>query len=312
MVSTETTTMPERERICLSRNTFSSCLFFSIKPSPDRLLYAEISSSFLKSEQWLYFENRRFDFDNSLSFFGVSLARSVTKLLICDILLFMKKNAEQIVKKTTHDYNLIAEDFSSKRDHLSKDILYFKDYIENGDKVLDFGCGNGRLIDLFSGMNIEEYLGLDVSKKLIEIAKKKYPKNKFKLTDKIPLSCASESFSKVFSLAVFHHIPTKELRSQYLSELRRVLVKDGLLVLTVWSIPAEKLSGYEKVDTGENDVLVPFRDSFGKKLADRFFHIYGKEELEDFFTSCGLHIIESKYLPRGNRGYGNWCVIAKK
>jgi len=89
-------------------------------------------------------------------------------------------------------------------------------------------------------------------------------------------------------------------------------VKDGLLVLTVWSIPAEKLSGYEKVDTGENDVLVPFRDSFGKKLADRFFHIYGKEELEDFFTSCGLHIIESKYLPRGNRGYGNWCVIAKK
>ena len=45
-------------------------------------------------------------------------------------------------------------------------------------KVLDCGCGTGMFLDLFNIKN-KDYTGIDVSKNMLEIAKKKYPRNTF-------------------------------------------------------------------------------------------------------------------------------------
>lgn len=46
--------------------------------------------------------------------------------------------------------------------------------IKQGDRVLDLACGSGVLTGLLSSITKEEVLGMDISSKMIEIARKKY------------------------------------------------------------------------------------------------------------------------------------------
>ena len=46
----------------------------------------------------------------------------------------------------------------------------FDDYVKGKERILDLGCGNGRFYEMLEGKDIE-YIGVDVSKELIDIAK---------------------------------------------------------------------------------------------------------------------------------------------
>jgi len=116
----------------------------------------------------------------------------------------------------------------------------FSNYITRGDVVLDLGCGDGRLFQIFRDKNID-YTGIDISEKLIKIAKRKNPNTKFIVGDALKLPFPDNSFTKVFNIAVLHHIPSKKLRLQLLSEAKRVLKPDGLLILTVWNLWDKKV-----------------------------------------------------------------------
>ena len=82
--------------------------------------------------------------------------------------------ALKILDDVRQSYDKIAEDFSRTRYSIWKEFKPLGQYAKDGDKILDLGCGNGRLIELFQGKNIE-YAGIDNSEKLIEIAHQKYP-----------------------------------------------------------------------------------------------------------------------------------------
>ena len=51
-----------------------------------------------------------------------------------------------------------------------------KEIIPSDSSVLEIGCGNGNLI---GKLNVTKAVGVDVSDKLIELAKKKFPKVSF-------------------------------------------------------------------------------------------------------------------------------------
>jgi Methylase involved in ubiquinone/menaquinone biosynthesis len=143
--------------------------------------------------------------------------------------------ARDLLKKTKEDYDSIAQDFSRTRQSFWKELEMLKDYVKEGEKVLDIGCGNGRLFQILKDKNIE-YTGIDFSKNLIELAKKKYPEGNFLVANALNLPFKENTFDKVFLIAVLHHIPSKELRSQVLKEAKRVLKPQGLLILTVWNL----------------------------------------------------------------------------
>ena len=84
-------------------------------------------------------------------------------------------NSKDIIHKTRQDYNLIAPRFSGTRYDLWEELKPFKRLVKNGQNILDWGCGNGRLLFLFLDKNIK-YFGLDQSEELLKIAKGKWAK----------------------------------------------------------------------------------------------------------------------------------------
>jgi len=151
-----------------------------------------------------------------------------------------KKYAENLLKKTKQDYDKIAQEFSATRWRIWEEAEFlFNDYVMPGEKVLDLGCGNGRFFEFLKDKDIH-YIGVDFSEKLIEIAKNKYPKLKFEVADALNLPFPNNYFDKIYSIAVLHHIPSKQFRLQFLQEARRVLKSNGLLILTVWEPKSKK------------------------------------------------------------------------
>lgn len=225
-------------------------------------------------------------------------------------------DAKKILDKLQEDYNDIAESFSRTREKNWSEIYFLKDFVFNGDKILDVGCGNGRLFDIFNSKKIE-YFGVDFSKKLIEIARRKYlpsiSSDKDTYSEKVfptfirvnalNLPFEDNFFDQVFCIAVFHHIPSKKKRIEFLNEIRRVLKKHGEVHLTVWNLwtrkyvskifkeGIKKLFGKSKLDYC--DVFIPF-----DKKRNRYYHCFRRSELKKLFLESGFKIKEIKRLKR--------------
>jgi len=205
------------------------------------------------------------------------------------------------------DYNSIADKYSRVREKDWKEFNFlFDKYLLQNDKVLDLGCGNARFYQAFKNKNVD-YLGIDVSSKLIEIAKNNHPEGRFEVSS--INSILSNSFDKVYSIAVLHHIPSRELRSNFLKEMRRVLKDDGYLVLTVWNlknkIKKRNFLDWFRLDKG--DVFLPWYGSH-----DTYFHCFNLEELIQLASEVGFDIIDKGEILVGEKPYSNFYIVGRK
>ncbi|MDD5433225.1 MAG: class I SAM-dependent methyltransferase, partial [Candidatus Pacebacteria bacterium] len=156
-----------------------------------------------------------------------------------------KEFAAHILNKVRDDYNQIAPDFANTRVNIWPEIAVLFDYIKKGDKVLDLGCGNGRFVNIIKEKG-GEYFGTDVSVNLIDIAKKNYPNENFQATQPLKLPFADNYFDVIYSIAVLHHIPSREFRLEFLQEAKRVLKTGGIVALTAWR-PKDKQEKFLKI-----------------------------------------------------------------
>lgn len=87
--------------------------------------------------------------------------------------------------------------------------------------VLEIGCGVGRLIQ-------DGWCGIDISPRMLEIAKKRQPKGNYKLTLDGNIPYKDARFGTVYSMLVFQHLKPNEVFN-YIKEAHRVLKDGGLL-----------------------------------------------------------------------------------
>lgn len=122
----------------------------------------------------------------------------------------------------TKDFNILDNIIAKLR--LKKVVSY----VENGDRVLDFGCGYQAYFLRHIKNIVSSGIGIDYDIENIKIGGN-VKLVKLRFIDKLPL--ADNYFDKVFLLAVVEHIP---LISEFplLCELRRVLKKGGNIILT--------------------------------------------------------------------------------
>ncbi len=86
-----------------------------------------------------------------------------------------------------------------------------------------------------------EYVGFDSSSVLLNSAKKDFPDGKFVLADMRSAADFDEitgngPYHAVVAIASFHHLLTEEDRSKALSEFRKVLLPNGLFLMTGWNL----------------------------------------------------------------------------
>lgn len=98
--------------------------------------------------------------------------------------------------------------------------------------LLDVGCGTGILISKLLSLNNKMRLyGLDITPKMVEVAKDKFkdnPRVKITLGSAIKMPYRNNTFDYVACASSFHHHPDP---SQSVQEMVRVLKPDGKLLI---------------------------------------------------------------------------------
>lgn len=120
----------------------------------------------------------------------------------------------------------------------------------DGKRVLDLGCGTGNLLN---HIKPKEYLGVDINKKFIQLAKKKFPDNDFKVLNLVKENLPNNNYDYVFIMNVLHHLSDK----QVLGIFRKIKKwKKAKKLIIVESRPVGMVGNFlEGMDAGEN-----FRD----------------------------------------------------
>lgn len=241
-------------------------------------------------------------------------------------------------------YNTHAEKYSDTRDKHRSDAEIFlheiKSYGEKTISILEFGCGSGRLLSHLATITWIKihYVGVDLSKNLLNFAKKQLSKKSqgsnilatFVCDDIVHYlkSLKQESFDFVIGVASFQHIPTNRERFFVIKNAYRILKYEGKLIMTNRSFSFWFLKKYQK------SLLHSFRKyltSFGKherntlmiprkewtKVTTRFYHIYTLSELKklsalSWFVVEQLCYLSKWILSHSWKNSQNSLVIAKK
>jgi SAM-dependent methyltransferase len=109
----------------------------------------------------------------------------------------------------------------------------------NRPRVLDFGCGCGRMTRFFCHSSESwEVSASDVNPELVTFCSKNLKGVSTSLNSvEPPLPFAASSFDLVYSLSIFTHF-REEYATTWLAELGRVLAPGGILIITTHGCPA--------------------------------------------------------------------------
>lgn len=203
-------------------------------------------------------------------------------------------------KKHVKDvYDSIASDFSRTRTRIWRRVQNFLDDISDNSKCLDIGCGNGK--NMLYANNRLDFKGIDNCEKFVKICKER--NLNIECMDCCDLKFNDKTFDHIISIAVIHHMTTHKRRHKALSELIRVLKKNGTALISFWSFENQ-----EKLSFSVGDNIVKWKHSISGKVYERFYHIYDEKNLKSFLQSFDSHI---KILNIINEK-GNWYVTFKK
>ncbi|WP_165401369.1 class I SAM-dependent methyltransferase [Herbihabitans rhizosphaerae] len=135
-----------------------------------------------------------------------------------------------------------------------------------GDRVLDFGCGVGRLSNALAE-HASEVVGIDIAESMVANAVKynRHPDRvRFVHYDGVRLPFPDESFDSVVSLIVLQHA-RPEVQMACLLELRRIVRPGGALVLQIPSRPHKP----EPLSEDGMRSLIEILDAPGEVVAGR-------------------------------------------
>lgn len=201
-------------------------------------------------------------------------------------------------------YDKLARYYDTDNPPVWQEVKDLLSNIKFGVSVLDIGCGTGRIRQVLPD-NIN-YMGLDNSPELLEVAERRHPNNKFIQADARQLPLGDNSFDAVLLIAVAHHFFAQADRIKVLAEAKRVLRPGGHLYLTVWNLNRPKWWPQWK---GWRKVFVPSQHN--SKII-RQYYAYTPSNLKRELEKAGFRINKIGYNTNNWLKSRNIVVKAQK
>ncbi|MBS3171276.1 methyltransferase domain-containing protein [Candidatus Woesearchaeota archaeon] len=149
--------------------------------------------------------------------------------------------------------------------------------LKDNIKILDVGCGTGdSLIYLYNKNQKLKLFGIDISKNMLKIARKKLGnKAILKFSDVEKIQFENNFFDYVINTEAFHHFPNP---NKAIKEMSRVLKKKGKLIIT-------------DINFYSNFIHWLF-----KKIEPGHVKIYNEKEFQKAFEKNKLKVIKQKRI----------------
>jgi tRNA (uracil-5-)-methyltransferase TRM9 len=200
-------------------------------------------------------------------------------------------------------YQTFAEEFSATRQRLQPGVVQVLDAIPLTASILDLGCGNGQLAAYLTERgHIGNFLGIDAAQNLVDIARQLgLPKAKFLQADLTSSSwdtqLGREQYEYIFCFAMMHHIPSQQLREDFLHKVRRLLAPGGRFTFSNWQfldnprlsqriVPWETV-GVEPEAVDQHDYLLDWRRG---GTGYRYVHYFTNTELNSLAEATGFKV----------------------
>lgn len=201
----------------------------------------------------------------------------------------MKNNSLKLEKKY-HDS--IAKDFflQRKQDFLweipERLFLLKKEYLQNRS-IIEMGCGPSLVISKVVNnkkLKIKSYLGIDISKNMISLAKENFPDGKYIIGDMIRTNLPNSIADTLISLGALHHVENKY---KTLSNWIRLLKRNGYLLLR------EPTQEALKKGTGAS----PIEEGIEVLKVNNYLNSSGVKVLRNlYFSSHLFHLINRLFI----------------
>ena len=155
--------------------------------------------------------------------------------------------------------------------------------LTDDESVLDVGCGTGTLSLMIANKmdGRRSVSGIDLSPRMIEVAKRKASRNgrsvEYRVASSSALPFDNDTFDVVVTSLVYHQLMSLPEKARTLSEIRRVLKPEGRYIAA------------EFADFTAGNLLI-IHDSLIHKVP-----LFGRELLEE----NGLHIVKKVEIGRG-------------
>jgi SAM-dependent methyltransferase len=220
-----------------------------------------------------------------------------------------KEIVERLLALNRAFYAAFARPFAASRSATDPALTCILPYIPQRARVLDVGCGNGRLALLLdrerSGAT---YVGVDAVPELIAVARAQAARlatitAEFHVAD-VTRPGWSEGIPATFdcalALAVLHHVPGFDLRARALRDVGSLLARGGCLLISTWQFLESARLRRKIVDWVEvgipretlepGDYLLDWRRG-GRGL--RYCHLVDEAEIERLAAASGLRLRET-------------------
>ncbi len=202
-------------------------------------------------------------------------------------------NFQKIKADLQHVYDDLAlywESDKTLHDWGEDDLIKFTKLVDKGAKVLDLGCASGYQSQLLLSQKLQ-VVGLDLSPKMITVAKKRVPNVDFVVGDMTNLTFKSATFDGVYARASLLHVP-KRLIPKVLKSVNKILKDNGIFYLAV--------------KEGENEGEVE-DERHGIKVK-RYFSFFTESEIKKSLKNASFRVESVTSYQKAN-GFTNWIKI---
>lgn len=160
--------------------------------------------------------------------------------------------------------------------------------LEDGDEVIDIGCAHGIHIPLFLGIGRAlRYEGLDISEKMIEIARGRYPQLSFSVGDILsPATLPQKKFDGFWAAAVLMHVPEEQWRD---------------MLTNIQNISKPNAIGYFTLPSA--------RPSAASATDQRYFSIIPEDRLKEMLQGHKWDLLESGGFPNDVQSVWHWYIV---